>query len=64
MVQQQMQFNGSLGAPVARPVKNGQAQINSGRIQAIELILETKAGTVEIELTLAPLQELLKEQLI
>jgi len=45
MIQQQVQLDGSFGTPELRPVIKGGAQIDDGRVQTEQFILEAKLQT-------------------
>ncbi len=42
VIQHQMKFDGSFGGSKLRPVKDAQAEVNDGGINAVQLILEPK----------------------
>jgi hypothetical protein len=42
MVEQQMKLNGSFGAAKLRPIKNTDAQVNHGGVQAHQLVLKAE----------------------
>ena len=42
VIEEQVQFDGSLGAAELRPVEYFQAKVNDRCIQAVELVLEAK----------------------
>jgi hypothetical protein len=45
VIEQKMEFNGPFGLTKFGPVKQTQAQIDHGRVQTEELVLETEALT-------------------
>ena len=45
MIQQQVQLDGSFGAPKLRPVIKGGAQIDDGRVETEQLVLEAKLAS-------------------
>jgi hypothetical protein len=63
MVQEQVQFDGSLGPSEMSPVKDAQTQVDGGRIEANQFVFEPEF-LLSRKLTSASVEQLSKEMLI
>ncbi len=64
MIQQQVQLDGSFGTPELRPVIKGGAQIDDGRVQTEQFVLEAKLASPAVGQLLTTGQQFQEHRLI
>src|ERR1700680_2355010 len=64
MIQQQVQLDGSFGTPELRPVIKGGAQIDDGRVQTEQFVLEARLAPPAMRQFLTAGQQFQKHRLI